>query len=337
MPLLDVQNLSLAYRLQNAEVNAVSDVSFSIDRGETLGLVGESGCGKSSVAFSLMRVVPPGTRLSGRVLLDGEDLFLLDETAMRQRRWKSIAMVFQAAMNAMNPVFRVGDQVAEPLLKHEQISKQAARARVGEMFDLVGLPRARMDAYPHELSGGMRQRAVIAMSLVCRPRILIADEPTTALDVVVQDQILGMLKDIQSELGFALLIISHDISMIAQTCDRVAVMYGGRIMEIASTRQLFQDSEHPYTRALLDAYPTLDGPRRHLIGLPGQPPDLSRPPQGCRFAPRCPMSKEICSTIEPGLLPLENERWSRCHFAGDVESQLAARREEMRRGTQSVS
>jgi oligopeptide/dipeptide ABC transporter ATP-binding protein len=332
MPLLDVQHLSLAYQLKNAEVRAVADVSFTIDRGETLGLVGESGCGKSSVAFSLMRVVPPGTRLSGRVLLDGEDLFGLDEAAMRQRRWKRIAMVFQAAMNALNPVFRVSDQVAEPLLKHERVSKRAARARVAEIFDLVGLPRARLDAYPHELSGGMKQRAVIAMSLICRPQMLIADEPTTALDVVVQDQILGMLKELQNELGFALLIISHDISMIAQTCDRVAVMYGGRIMEISPTNRLFEQPEHPYSRALLDAYPTLDGPRRQLIGLPGQPPDLSNPPPGCRFAPRCPLAQEICVLTEPELRPLDDTRASRCHFAGEIEARLVGRGEEVAHG-----
>jgi oligopeptide/dipeptide ABC transporter ATP-binding protein len=332
MPLLDVQHLSLEYRLQNAAVRAVEDVSFTIDHGETLGLVGESGCGKSSVAFSLMRVVPPGTRLSGQVLLDGEDLFTLDEAAMRQRRWKQIAMVFQAAMNALNPVFRVSDQVAEPLLKHERVSKRAARARVAEIFDLVGLPRARLDAYPHELSGGMKQRAVIAMSLICRPQVLIADEPTTALDVVVQDQILGMLKELQDELGFALLIISHDISMIAQTCDRVAVMYGGRIMEVSPTRDLFEQPEHPYTHALLDAYPTVDGPRRYLIGLPGQPPDLSDPPPGCRFAPRCPLAEEICVVTEPGLRALEATHASRCHFAGEVGTRLAGRREEVALG-----
>ena len=328
MPLLEVEGLSVTYSLKNARVQAVSDVSFSIDEGETLGLVGESGCGKSSVAFSLMRVVPPRTRLDGHVLFAGKDLFSLNDKAMRQERWRSISMVFQAAMNAFNPVIRVSDQIAEALLKHESISRSDARVRVAEMFDRVGLPRARLSAYPHELSGGMRQRAIIAMSLICRPKLLIADEPTTALDVVMQDQILGTIKDLQGEFGFALLVISHDISMIAQTCDRVAVMYGGRIMEVAETTRLFEGSEHPYTRALLDAYPTIDGPRKALRGIPGRPPDLSSPPTGCRFAPRCVLRQTICEEIEPDLREVTADHTSRCHFAGEIESRLRDNRLE---------
>ena len=323
---LEVDHLTIDYSLSGGVVHAVQDVAFRVGPGETLGLVGESGCGKSSVAFALMRLLPQAATVVGTINLDGQNLLALSAEKMRLMRGRSISMIFQAAMNALNPVFRVGDQIAEPLLSHGNIRAADARLRVLEMFDLVGLPRARFGAYPHELSGGMKQRVMIAMSLIERPHVVIADEPTTALDVVIQDQILGMIKDLQRELQFGLLMISHDMAMIAETCDRVAVMYAGRIMEEAPVHRLLRESAHPYTVALMGAHPDLYGPRRVVHPLPGVTPNMTSLPPGCRFALRCALRTDLCA-VEPNLLTVDPDHLSRCHYAAELKAKPARQAE----------
>jgi peptide/nickel transport system ATP-binding protein len=319
MPLLEVRNLKSSYRLGDTWVRAVDDVSFDLFAGETLGLVGESGCGKSTLAVSLLRVLPPNGHVhAGQILLDGRDLLTLSDAEIRQVRWKHIAMVFQGAMNSLNPVYRVGDLLREALTVHEPMSRADADARVSAVLDLAGFPENRRNSYPHELSGGMKQRAVIAMSLVCRPRVLIADEPTTALDVVVQDLILRKLKTIQRELRLALVLVSHDASVVAQVCDRVAVMYAGQIFEYADVRRIFKTPRNPYTIGLMGSVPSLVGPARRLESIPGVPPDLRAPPAACRFAGRCPIAEDVCRREAPPLFEVAPGHWSRCHFAADA-------------------
>ncbi len=316
MAMLEVRDLGVYYRLKRGYVRAVDGITFKLERGDTLGLVGESGCGKTSAAFALMRLLPRnGEVVRGQIVFEGKDLLSLSQAEMRKFRWAKIAMVFQAAMNALNPVFKVGDQLMEALLLHEKVSKAEARERVVRYCELVGLPPDRLEGYPFQFSGGMRQRAVIAMSLICRPALIIADEPTTALDVVVQDQILRKIEELQSELKFAMLVISHDLSVVAETCHRIAVMYGGQIFEQGDTAQVFAAPRNPYTLALLRSFPSVRGPLSRLEALPGNPPDLINPPPGCRFAPRCRYRREICTTTEPPTTEVGPGHYSRCHFA----------------------
>lgn len=301
--ILSVQDLTMHYTTRQGDVWAVDDVSFDLEEGQALGLVGESGCGKTSVAISLLRLLPENARfLNGHIYLKDIDILSLDEGKVRKMRWKGIAMVFQAAMNALNPVYRVGDQIVEALQAHFSTMKVAeARQRVAELFDLVGLDPALMDRYPHEFSGGMRQRAVIAMALSCQPDVIIADEPTTALDVIVQDRILQKLREIQDELDMAMIYISHDIAVIAEVSDRVGVMYAGRMAELADAVDVFERPLHPYAYALMSAFPSIKGEKRKLVTLPGEPPDLLDPPPGCRFHPRCPQATSICREEMPAF------------------------------------
>ncbi|OGO36091.1 MAG: dipeptide/oligopeptide/nickel ABC transporter ATP-binding protein [Chloroflexi bacterium RBG_16_56_8] len=289
------------YGTRKGEVSAVDNVSFDLQEGEALGLVGESGCGKTSIAMSLLRLLPENGRiLTGNILLDGRDLVSLSEEQMRHYRWKRIAMVFQAAMNSLDPVYRVGDQIIEALNTHiETMTNAQARDRVAQLFQTVGLDPALMDRYPHEYSGGMRQRAVIAMALSCNPDVIIADEPTTALDVIVQDKLLREMRTIQEQLGMSMIYISHDIAVIAEVSNRMGVMYAGRLVEMADTTEIFEHPLHPYTHALMSAFPSTTGPKRALTTLPGEPPDLLHPPPGCRFHPRCPRATDICKQQVP--------------------------------------
>jgi peptide/nickel transport system ATP-binding protein len=292
------------YRTKKGDVSAIEDVTFSLEHGGSLGLVGESGCGKTSVAMSLMRLAADNARYeNGEIRLDGENLLALDEATMRKRRWKSIAMVFQGAMNSWNPVYTVGDQIKEAmdLHFHPRLSDEATRARMNRLFEMVGLNPAMLDRYPHEFSGGMRQRAVIAMALSCDPRLIIADEPTTALDVIVQDQILKELKKIQEQLGMSLIYISHDIAVIAEVTDTIGVMYAGKLVEYGKTADVFRRPRHPYSYLLLSSTPSITGPRRKLAPLEGEPANLLDPPTGCRFHPRCPFMTEKCVEEEPPL------------------------------------
>jgi peptide/nickel transport system ATP-binding protein len=315
---LSVRDLVLEYKLRRSRARAVDSVSFDVDRGQTLGLVGESGCGKTTLALSLLRLLPRNADVvGGQVCLGGRDVLQLPEAEMRRVRWREISMIFQGAMNALNPVFRVSDQLVEAIRQHESVSDAAARARGAQLFEMVGLPATRMNQFPHEFSGGMKQRAVIAMALACRPSVVVADEPTTALDVVVQDQVLQTLQDIQRELDLAVMIISHDISVVAESANQIAVMYAGQIVETGPTETVFADPRHPYTIGLLRSFPSLRGPARRLVSIPGSPPNLAEPPTGCRFAPRCPLAQPICHNVAPELLKIQDspEQSARCHFA----------------------
>jgi len=302
-PLLSVEDLVMHYKVRAGYIQAVDGVSFSLEHGRSLGLVGESGCGKTSIAVCLLRLLPDNAEIrGGNIFFDGADLVALPEDEMRRYRWDRISMVFQAAMNSLNPVQRVGEQIVEAMQTHwESISVAEARERVAELFDLVGLQASFIDRYPHEFSGGMRQRAVIAMALSCNPDIIIADEPTTALDVIVQDRVLRKLEEIQRRLDMALIYISHDIAVIAEVSDRIGVMYAGHMYEVADSVDIFERSLHPYTYALIGAFPSIKGERKELKTLPGEPPDLLDPPTGCRFHPRCFRALDICSQEIPPM------------------------------------
>ncbi len=313
MPVLQVSDLSLTYQIRQGEVKAVQGVGFELARGQSLGLVGESGCGKSSVANCLMGLLPDNARVTGgRVLLGGEDILSLSEEDLRKYRWRRIAMVFQAAMNVLDPVYRVGQQIIEAIEAHGmETTDSKARQRVADLFRKVGLDPQLMDRYPHEFSGGMRQRAVIAMALSCEPDVIIADEPTTALDVIVQDRILREFKSIQMENDMAVIYISHDIAVVAEVTDLVAVMYAGHIVESGSTADVLTAPLHPYTAALMSSFPSVRGERRPLAALEGEPPNLVDPPGGCPFHPRCPAATDVCRT-EPPPRAVRGDHWAAC-------------------------
>ena len=310
---LKVEDLTMHYLTRQGEVKAVDGVSFELKRGEALGLVGASGCGKTSVAISLMKLLPDNARIiKGRVLLNGQDLLTMSDAEIRRFRWRRISMVFQAAMNALDPVYRVGDQIIEAIENHGMAEdREHARERVSQLFRLVGLAPQLMDRYPHEFSGGMRQRAIIAMALACEPDVIIADEPTTALDVIVQDRILRELKAIQQDLNMSMIYITHDIAVVAEVTQQIGVMYAGKLVEVGSTADVFRSPVHPYTAALLSSFPSVKGEKHPLATLPGEPPNLIEPPRGCRFHPRCPYVSDICRREEP---PLEEHdgRWAAC-------------------------
>jgi peptide/nickel transport system ATP-binding protein len=325
-PLLEIRDLVTEFRTGDGTVRAVDGVSFEIAPRTTLGVVGESGCGKSVTALSIMRLVasPPGRIASGSIRYAGRDLLALRPAEMRAIRGNRIAMIFQEPMTSLNPVFTVGDQVAEAVRLHQHTSRRAARAIAIEMFRRVGIPSPedRVDAYPHQLSGGMRQRVMIAMALACKPDLLIADEPTTALDVTIQAQILDLLRSLQRELGMSILLITHDLGVVAETCDEVIVMYAGRIVERAPTEALFAAPRHPYTAGLLRSVPsygdgTAPGERGRLQEIRGMVPALSELPPGCKFADRCPAVAERCRTEEPPLVALGASH-VRCHYPIDV-------------------
>jgi len=311
MPLLEVSDLRTWFHTRNGVYRAVDGVSFSIGKGETLGLVGESGSGKSVTCYSLMGLVPspPGRIESGQAMFDGVDLLRCPPTVARSIRGKRIAMIFQDPMTSLNPYLRVSTQIIEPLLIHGICDAAEARRRALAMLDAVGINDAplRLDQYPHEFSGGMRQRVMIAMALITRPELLIADEPTTALDVTVQAQILELIKKLQREFGMAVIFITHDLGVVSGLCDRVQVMYAGRIVEQAGTRALFRAPRHPYTRALQKSIPALQPKGAELFTIPGLPPDLSQPIAGCAFAPRCEFAADICHAQSPTLAASSNE------------------------------
>jgi peptide/nickel transport system ATP-binding protein len=313
---LRVEDLTMHYNTRAGDVSAVENVSFAMKKGEAMGLVGESGCGKTSVANSLLRLLPDNAQIkSGRIYLNGTELIGLSEEEMRKVRWKRISMVFQAAMNSLNPVYTVGDQVIEALEAHKTVAtNEEARQRVEELFRLVDLDPKMMKQYPHEYSGGMRQRAIIAMALACHPDLIIADEPTTALDVIVQDNLLREMTALQKKLGMSMIYISHDIAVIAEVSDRIGVMYAGRLIEYGSAEQIFKHPQHPYTHGLMSAFPSIVGPKRELAAMPGEPPDLINPPPGCRFHPRCPYAQEICKGEVPQLEDMGEEHLVACYF-----------------------
>jgi peptide/nickel transport system ATP-binding protein len=318
-PVLEIRNLNVDYGLGDQAVHAVSDVSLTLHRGEVLGLAGESGSGKSTLAYGLTRLLPPpGVIRSGSVLYykdDGEpvDIMTLTPAQLREFRWAETSIVFQGAMNSLNPVHKVSTQLLDVLKAHEpRMSPTARRARASELLKLVGISADRLDSYPHQLSGGMRQRVMIGMALALEPRVVIMDEPTTALDVVMQRQILGQLIGLRERLGFSVLFITHDLSLLVEFSDRIAIMYGGRIVEQAPAGALYRDSLHPYSDGLLHSFPALRGPKRELTGIPGSPPDLRAMPSGCAFHPRCPHAFGRCSDEVPILgVPADAERTDR--------------------------
>ena len=304
MAVLDVRDLHVTYRTQEGPVPAVRGVDLTVDEGEVVGLAGESGCGKSTLASTVLRLQPTTAKVSGQVLLDGDDVLTMRWGPLRAVRWSQASIVFQGALHSLNPVQRIGRQIAEPILLHEKgVSPAQARRRAAELIERVGLPATGLDAYPHQLSGGMRQRVMIAMALACSPRLVVADEPTTALDVMVQAQVLDLLGSLVQDLGLGLLLISHDLSVLGTTCDRVAVMYAGRVIERAPGRDMFDTPMHPYSAALSQAFPTIGDPasRKAPSGLAGDPPYLAELPPGCTFAPRCALAQDACRTVEPEL------------------------------------
>ena len=317
MTLLSVQDLHVRFRTADGPLRALDGISFDVDEGAALGIVGESGCGKTTTVRAILRLLPPNGEIpAGRIAFRGRDLLGLDTARMREVRWRGIAMVTQSAMNALDPVARVGAQIVEAIRAHRPSSRREAWAQAEQLFDTVGLEPRWTRRYPHELSGGMRQRAIIAMALALDPPLLIADEPTTALDVVVQDQIYAELGRIRRASGQALVLITHDIALVAENCDRIAVMYAGRIVEMGAVPDVFARPHHPYTIGLASAFPVLRGDGGELISIAGAPPSLLEPPPGCRFAPRCPFAEELCTRVDPPLLPVGSGHVSACHFPG---------------------
>ena len=329
MVLLNIENLKVYYRTKNGNAQAVDDVTFLVPAGGTLGLVGESGCGKTTIAKAIMRLLPRSGKIAGgEILFKGRDLVGISVEEIRRVRWEEIAMISQSAMNALNPVARVGNQIIEAMQAHRQVSRAEATERMAEVFDLVGLNYERARDYPHQFSGGMKQRAIIAMALVLEPDLIIADEPTTALDVLVQDQIISKIKELLGKLHNSMILITHDIAVVAETCDRMVIMYAGKIMEHADTDDIFYNPYNPYTLGLQNAFPSVKGTRTELISIPGFPPSLVNPSPGCRFAMRCPFVVPICRDQEPPLEEVAPGHLSACHRTADVEEIRARSKEE---------
>lgn len=317
MTMLEVKDLSVCYLSEeDVMLNAVEELSFSLEAGRSLGLVGESGCGKTTVMLALMRLLPEAGRIvSGQVQFREVDLLRLSESEMYQVRWAEIAMVFQGAMNSLNPVRTVENQIVEALIHHHTVdTKRQARQRTADLLNLVGITPERGKQYPHQYSGGMRQRAIIAMALSCNPKILIADEPTTALDVMIQAQITELLKKLQQELGLTLILVTHDLGVVAEICDDVLVMYAGNVAEYGPSDTIYNATKHPYTRRLLKAFPDIDNLDAELVSIPGVPPRLDSLPMGCRFSPRCHLCKERCMREKPPLVEIEDRHYVRCHM-----------------------
>ena len=314
MSVLAINDLRVTYRTQAGDVPAVRGVDLSIDRGQVLGLAGESGCGKSTIAGALLRLLPPRTRVEGEILLNDENVLEMKPGRLRAVRWTGASIIFQGAMHALNPVRKVGDQIAEAIVTHQQASPKGAAARAGSLLEQVGLPSRRIRDYPHELSGGQKQRVMIAMALACGPSLVIADEPTTALDVMVQAQVLALLKSLQRELGLAMLFITHDLSVLVEVSDSLAIMYAGKIIEQGGASDVFTSPRHPYSQALAAAFPTIGDERfrRRPSGLGGDPPDPQQIPSGCPFHPRCPAVFDACPTTVPELYAAGEGRRAAC-------------------------
>jgi peptide/nickel transport system ATP-binding protein len=312
-PLLDVRDLRVEYVTPRGPARAVDGVSFALAPGEVFGLAGESGSGKSTIAHAILRTLhPPAVITGGHVFFNGKDVLEMDAEALEDFRWRDVSMVFQSAMNSLNPVMKIGDQITDVLTKHK-LSPKDARARAAELLKIVGIEESRLDSYPHQLSGGMRQRAVIAIALALRPPMMIMDEPTTALDVVVQKDILQQIEELKKQLGFSILFITHDLSLMVEFSDRIAIMYAGQIVELAPAKELFNNPLHPYTQGLMNSFPSLTGPKHKLTGIAGSPPNMVNPPTGCRFHPRCTACHPIETRVEPKLLEVKPGHWVTYH------------------------
>ncbi len=319
MSLLEIKNISITYKTQDGLMKAVDNVSFSLELGKSVGLVGESGCGKTTLAKSIIRLLSENGKISeGQMIYKGEDLVEFSEEEIRKIRLKEIAMVSQSAMNSLNPVYTIGNQLIEGILEHTKMTKKQARVRAEEVFRMVGLEPKRLKSYPHQLSGGMKQRAIIAMALTLEPSLIIADEPTTALDVVVQDRILQKIVEIQKVINSSMILITHDISVVSETCNDIIVMYGGKIMEKALTRNFFTAPYHPYSLGLNNAFPSIHEIGEELISIPGSPPNLMEQQVGCRFKDRCPFRTEKCEQEEPQLEIVGEGHYSACHYNDQV-------------------
>ena len=316
MSLLNVENLRTYFETRGGYVKAVDDISFSVEKGDVLGFAGESGCGKTTTMLSITRLLPSnGKVLGGKVEFDGMDVLAMDEMRIREElRWKRMSMVFQGAMNALNPVIRVGEQIVQAIRLHEDVTKEEAWSRIEDLFSIVGIDPKRARDYPHEFSGGMKQRAVIALSLSCNPDLVMADEPVTALDVIVQAQILELIRNLRDKLGLSMIMITHDLSVIADTCNKVVIMYAGKIVEKGDIITVFKHPEHPYSQGLLTNYPSIKGERKKFQPISGRPPNLIQPPNGCRFHPRCPYAMDVCKEREPEPIDLGRGHIVSCHL-----------------------
>lgn len=319
MSLLEVNDLKIYYKTSRGVSRAVDGVSFTVDQGKSLGLVGESGCGKSTLVKGIIRVLAGnGMIAGGSVRFEGNDLTQMAESNIRQVRWKDLSLIPQAAMDSLNPVYPVIDSFLEILMLKGKLNRAEATQRAHELFAMVGLDTKRLRYYPHEFSGGMKQRAMIALALALNPKLVIADEPVTALDVIVQNQVLRVLKNLKKELGLTLVMITHDISVVAETCDDVAVMYAGKIIEIGPVSRVLKNQAHPYTMGLANAFPNLKKTEGALISIEGSPPDLVDPPKGCRFSARCPFKIEACAHEEPSLVPVGDRHFAACHRLDEI-------------------
>ena len=318
MNLLEIKNLTIQYKSDDVVVHAVNGIDLSLEAGDTLGLVGETGAGKTTTALGILGLIPnpPGEVVSGEILFDGKDLRKTSEKDMRKIRGKEISMIFQDPMTALNPVLTVGEQIAEVVFLHEKCSKQEATKRAGEMLELVGIPASRAGDYPHQFSGGMKQRVVIAMALACDPKLLLADEPTTALDVTIQAQVLDMMRGLKQKMNTSMLLITHDLGVVAEICDKVAIMYAGEIVEYGNLRHIFKEVAHPYTKGLFNSLPSLDKDVDRLMPIRGLMPDPAALPEGCAFHPRCPYADEQCRQCHPELQELVPGHLVRCLHAG---------------------
>jgi peptide/nickel transport system ATP-binding protein len=326
MTLLQMRDVSVSYRTANGVLPAVRGVSLEVGAGESVGIAGESGCGKSTLASTILRLQPASAEVTGEVLVDGEDVLGMRWGELRALRWAGASMVFQGALHSLNPVRRIGQQIAEPIRLHDpSVAEAETTSRVEELLEQVGLPGSRAADYPHQLSGGQRQRAMIAMALACRPRLVIADEPTTALDVMVQAQVLTLLSGLVDDLGVGLLMISHDLSALSRACHRVAVMYAGRIVETGTAGEVFDAPRHPYSRALSAAFPRIGDPAARFApaGLPGDPPDPRDLPSGCAFHPRCPLAVDQCRRSDPELVEIGGGRTAACHRVDETADKTA--------------